>query len=394
MPTYLRSGSRSGTQQSLPRIFQLLPSPEGTISIHLFEIDLADEVEYECISYTWGEDTTTAPITVNGIQHETRCNLWNGIRRLQDENPSRRLWADAISINQNDLIEKGWQVSIIGEIFKKAIRVCIWLGEHADGSEEYFAAIPKLRQVYLPTMTRLYRKLFGVGYARNRPVERFILRHRSNRTRSLIRLHLEEFIAMCERPYWRRIWIKQEMLLARKSRLYCGNSAVKYRHFADANLAVVKYCLAHGLFTNAMWQAIPMERTMGVEVAFELFEVCLAAHCTSDATDTRDMIYALLPLRSRSHDPSPIHVDYTIEAMELYFRCLQSFKTANKPILIKTLSLALRLEPREILESFNRDPSLFQRCGLTRREWGYFFENETLAGLRTEYDSAMKGSLW
>ncbi|OAG05795.1 HET-domain-containing protein, partial [Paraphaeosphaeria sporulosa] len=49
-------------------------------------------------------------------------------------NLSRRLsrpfhiWIDAICINQDDTLEKGKQVSLMSEIYRKAIQVNVWLG--------------------------------------------------------------------------------------------------------------------------------------------------------------------------------------------------------------------------------------------------------------------------
>lgn len=42
---------------------------------------------------------------------------------------SRYLWIDAICINQDDIAEKNSQVAMMAEIYKKATRVNIWLGE-------------------------------------------------------------------------------------------------------------------------------------------------------------------------------------------------------------------------------------------------------------------------
>jgi hypothetical protein len=38
------------------------------------------------------------------------------------------MWIDAISINQDDIPEKNNQVALMSEIFHKAERVLIWLG--------------------------------------------------------------------------------------------------------------------------------------------------------------------------------------------------------------------------------------------------------------------------
>jgi hypothetical protein len=44
------------------------------------------------------------------------------------------IWIDAICINQDDIIERGAQVQIMGEIYQTAWRLRIWLGEHSSNT--------------------------------------------------------------------------------------------------------------------------------------------------------------------------------------------------------------------------------------------------------------------
>jgi len=44
----------------------------------------------------------------------------------------RRVWIDAICINQDNLDERSQQVSLMTDIYSKARRVIIWLGEDWD----------------------------------------------------------------------------------------------------------------------------------------------------------------------------------------------------------------------------------------------------------------------
>jgi len=88
---------------------------------------------YEAISYAWGTDTSSEHVTnisVNGRMSAIRVrrNVSNMLQALRWENGLRRVWIDALCINQNDLEEKEQQVRRMGDIYADADRVLIWLG--------------------------------------------------------------------------------------------------------------------------------------------------------------------------------------------------------------------------------------------------------------------------
>lgn len=60
-----------------------------------------------------------------------RPNLRNALRRLRSSTTTCTLWADAVCINQVDMHERSQQVPLMRNIYKRATRVVIWLGEYA-----------------------------------------------------------------------------------------------------------------------------------------------------------------------------------------------------------------------------------------------------------------------
>lgn len=60
-------------------------------------------------------------------------DLADGLLRMRLETRTRILWADAICINQEDLEECGYKVTIMTQIYQQAERVLVWLGE-GDGT--------------------------------------------------------------------------------------------------------------------------------------------------------------------------------------------------------------------------------------------------------------------
>lgn len=113
------------------RLITIFASRHGTAEIHIelrqFSIDAPPQ--YEALSYTWGGQTPTRPIICNDRILLITENAFSSIRRLRRRFEPRKLWIDAICINQALTTEKATQVAMMAEIYSKAHRVIIWLGE-------------------------------------------------------------------------------------------------------------------------------------------------------------------------------------------------------------------------------------------------------------------------
>jgi hypothetical protein len=170
------------------------------------------------------------------------------------------LWVDAICINQDDNGEKGRQVPRIGTIFRMADRVVAWVGGFANGAEKLKPLIDALS--YEQSRIRSvdgddeqYDHIYPEGLimkgntqassAESIIVELTELRlepkpgnHISNPeeceyARKSVQLRkstvLEGVAALeryLQRPYWRRIWIIQELALGQDITIYCGTDAI------------------------------------------------------------------------------------------------------------------------------------------------------------------------
>lgn len=152
------------------------------VTLETYELD--DSPEYEAISYTWagegGDPTPRKPIYV-GPYWDVLIQTENCSSMLRDLRPRwnhafRRLWVDAICINQNDILERDGQVSRMGDIYSHCMRVV----------------------VYLPVESPRNLRSLGNGKA-NRPRIRLtqdVLLHLIHTTR-----------------YFTRVWIIQELIL-------------------------------------------------------------------------------------------------------------------------------------------------------------------------------------
>ena len=154
------------------RLLHLHPGPpHSPLTSHLATVDLNTNLTYEAISYTWASPLNQQAITINDTLVSIRSNLHSFLLRYRDPVLEKVLWVDALCISQTDLDEKARQVAMIGRVFKRAKRVRVWVGEHADGSELLFRekfesemdAVHSRRTRYGILFKRLRNLLFGAA---------------------------------------------------------------------------------------------------------------------------------------------------------------------------------------------------------------------------------------
>ncbi|KAF1972387.1 HET-domain-containing protein, partial [Bimuria novae-zelandiae CBS 107.79] len=109
------------------RILILEPgSKDSQICCRLTHTNINDEPEYKALSYEWGPVDDQKLITINGEEVSVRQNLWSALWHLRQDlgdhcaQHSFLLWIDALCINQDDKIECGNQVSMMGSIYRNA----------------------------------------------------------------------------------------------------------------------------------------------------------------------------------------------------------------------------------------------------------------------------------
>jgi hypothetical protein len=204
-----------------------LPSTQG--GAHSRQV-----IPYEALSYYWGLEEPTVPITIvtynssaprmsmaNIVQKKfwIRPNLHAALIQLRSSDPANEvaLWVDAICINQQDKVEKTAQVSRMHEIYSAASNVCIWLGVgeidpetgtiDPDETEETFDFIRQMLSL---------RRLDQLVQSEDH-----------------IDLWLA-FVRLMRNRWFSRRWVVQELALAKEATVHCGEEVIQWRDFADA----------------------------------------------------------------------------------------------------------------------------------------------------------------
>ncbi|KIM97244.1 hypothetical protein OIDMADRAFT_203967, partial [Oidiodendron maius Zn] len=128
------------------RLVTILPAPDfnDPIQCSLRHVSLENPPAYEALSYTWGDQSVTKPINLEGETIEVTDNLESALRHLRLPQTMRQLWVDALCINQHNILERNVQLGRMNQIYSKPQRVIVWLGPETYGSTK---AITKLLEL-------------------------------------------------------------------------------------------------------------------------------------------------------------------------------------------------------------------------------------------------------
>ncbi|KAF2675943.1 HET-domain-containing protein [Lentithecium fluviatile CBS 122367] len=119
------------------RVIEIDPSQECTspLSCHLKIAQLDAAPPYEALSYRWC-GPKDGLLLCCGKDLSIRRNLKDALTRLRLPDVRRYIWADAVCINQDDHRERLGQIKLMGDIYRKASRVIVWLGEDTDNEAQ------------------------------------------------------------------------------------------------------------------------------------------------------------------------------------------------------------------------------------------------------------------
>ena len=122
------------------RLIKLLPGSDSDIKCELLHA-LPDASDYEALSYCWGLVENPQRIGINQSNFYVTPTLYRALYSLRDPQHPRTMWIDQICIDQDDKAEKSKPVERMGEIYKKARRVVVWLGEELPHLQSAFEVI-------------------------------------------------------------------------------------------------------------------------------------------------------------------------------------------------------------------------------------------------------------
>ncbi|KAI0146325.1 heterokaryon incompatibility protein-domain-containing protein [Xylariaceae sp. FL1272] len=177
--------------------FRLLRSQREQSSLARYSLEVVpitdlENMEYRALSYTWGrvcDPSDVRAIEVDGHPFFVRRNLYDFLQTAAAKNEHGLFFIDALCINQNDVTERQLQVAMMPQIYRRANSLIVWLGRPEGVEMEDVRSLAQASRHSCSSWdVAQWRGLKYLSY----------------------------------HDYWRRVWVVQEVLLARELTIWCG----------------------------------------------------------------------------------------------------------------------------------------------------------------------------
>jgi hypothetical protein len=312
------------------------------IEVSLREYPIDDCPSFGALSYAWSIDDEAAPsfreLLCDGAVIKITENCEAALKRLRRPNRDQILWVDAICINQADLEERSLQVLLMRQIYTQASWVALWVGEASTTiDDESGKPLSDLGMDYLHEFAVEIAERTNSGKDLNEgPLYQEFVKDRQAFQYSESQVFTPRVRGLWDvfhRNWWKRLWVIQEVALAKDPILICGLKAESFH-----NLKIV----IEALIRSSQPVEVLEYNTLFIASTFHQFHVrhmietgtmrtvsppgvkaldMLNATRNAQATDPRDKIYGILGFFGPSAtDPENIFPDpdYTKPAAELY----------------------------------------------------------------------------
>ncbi|KAI3531656.1 HET domain-containing protein [Colletotrichum filicis] len=271
-----------------------------------------DIIPYEALSYAWGGIDRTESITASGKRLPVTERLFTALVHLRTQQ-ARILWVDAICIDQDNFAERGHQVGQMAGIYRQAEQVLIWLGPgtaHTALLMEDLAilheASTQQRRRDDTDWARDWWTCLQLGYSDARKLS--------------CQSGLQQLL---QQAWFTRVWVIQEVSYARAASICCGFSSVPAHIFVIAT-QLINVELDDQRQTLMDLMPSPSNRRHG-STRKKSLHTLLQNFRASQATDPRDMVYALLGIASDAQQDNGLLVPDYFKTEAMLIRDLESY---------------------------------------------------------------------
>lgn len=288
-------------------------------------VSLDDDVSFDALSYVWGSTKNPETIIVDGRPVSITRNLFDALDQIPiDGQPitvtelhgetkapplgpdgrrmPRYIWIDAVRIDQSNSEERGQQVELMRDIYRRAEVVHIWLGPADGTTREFFQTVAEMY-----SDSKIPEGSNGITVARPwsfAPGFRQLISH----------------------EWWARVWVIQEAHLARVPMLWCGNCGLPLQLMRHVFQLFQDAWRVHGIAAciGGVGEGVSSEEVLHLQYIFGTDSEAVAADPLSflyvtnwrcRCSDPRDRIYGLLGLLPTSFGITP---DYKLDVKSVY----------------------------------------------------------------------------
>lgn len=342
------------------RLIYLYPGTwDDTINCQLRNASLDDQPYFKALSYVWGNAQHKELIAVNSQSFPVTKNLFMGLQRIRDSASILTLWVDALCINQADMDERCQQVQLMGAIYTAADEVSVWLGYGGDSSA------PRVKpKVYQWTGNETDMEIVKAYFHEHDQEQEgdytdnvlgvfvYIKLRASNWhlakmpffKRDGVKLQaqtiwpgvVQALETLSSVPWWTRIWVFQEIVLARKATVLYSHVTAPWDMLAQSaknsqmhdqfccEEFLEKRSMAEELiitkFRRVMYDEIELLRSLRSRNTRLSLSQAVSQTFRRDATDPRDKIYGLLGIVTNWYHKEPLLPDYHLNLGEILMR--------------------------------------------------------------------------
>ncbi|KAF2105546.1 heterokaryon incompatibility protein-domain-containing protein, partial [Lophiotrema nucula] len=269
--------------------------------------NIFSDLRYEAVSYCWGKADFTHTLICDGKWLGITANVNSMLRHLRKPSKPRHLWVDALCLNQTDMQEKAVQVQLMGDIYKQAHKVQIWLGENDE--DDYILEVYGLLKALAVTSNAVF------------------LTQRREEMRNLFKKAMEPaFDRFVARPWFSRKWILQEVYHGKSITIRCGRTKIPWFWVRDGICAIEEimrrvggsFLTSHTKTMRHIWglQKLSSQPSSIMDLLYEF--------SGTECSDQRDRLYALFNMA----------IDMSVEDISVYDSviCAYGSSRVNKKI--------------------------------------------------------------
>ncbi|KXH61027.1 HET domain-containing protein [Colletotrichum nymphaeae SA-01] len=248
---------------------------------------------YSAVSYAWGLPDFSVDLVID--QSSIREDIITPkqsllritptvdsiLRYLRDPHKSLYLWIDALCIDQRDENDKAVQIPQMGEIYRCAETVHVWLGD-VDADE------------------------VAIAFVNIRMAHAFSAATESSKTDLC-----KSLMMLTQKPWFTRRWVIQEIKLADRAVLHYGKHSIEYARFRTAWYLVESRMISQDSLGH-------LRLLLKHDVTEDLLELLWGFH-TAKCSDPRDRLAALYGFLPQSEQPIDLQYDQ-LDWKEMYRR--------------------------------------------------------------------------
>ena len=315
------------------------------------QVRLIDKPEYTALSYTWGAPILDHHVVCDGRRLAITAHLDAALRRFR-ATTWRMLWVDAVCIDQTNIPERNYQVSIMKHIYSQAFRTFVYPGELSLLDGEVLKLMTSLVQLAPLLEKSSSAELDSIkpldvvtSRARNAAI-RFIELNQAGSPGALTRttdllpaglphpLHpaWEAIQSLFSRSWFSRMWIIQEVVLSPDVFVMLRGYEISWELLLKSLLVYHKFGLLG--VTKLRNVTVLKEFKKSAATVLGTIRLRIDLHCRSlikllnsfrhcNSSDPRDKVYALLGLANDQGVHQMVSVDYSKSVDAVYLECAQ-----------------------------------------------------------------------